>query len=158
MFEGLRKKPTSQYLFKDFNYFMKLDYETLFVKKNQIFSTIFQKMYFVNVKALLYLLKDHWGGNILRRGQWPAAMLAVKRSAGAAPEANLRELHHVHLCQVRTMLTTLALKPRGVDTRRPKQEYQWPQKKDLCPPKNCLKKEIYLCFTAYIFQTWYSVH
>ena len=31
---------------------------------------------------------------------------------------------------------TLALKPRGHVTRSPKQEYQWPHKKDSYPPKN----------------------
>ena len=30
---------------------------------------------------------------------------------------------------------TLALKPRGDITRSPKQGYQWPHKKDSCPPK-----------------------
>ena len=34
---------------------------------------------------------------------------------------------------------TLALKPRGDITRSPKQGYQWPHKKDSCPPK-ILKK------------------
>ena len=32
-------------------------------------------------------------------------------------------------------LLTLALKPRGGYARSPKQGYQWPHKKDLCPPK-----------------------
>ena len=36
---------------------------------------------------------------------------------------------------------TLALKPRGDITRNPKQGYQWPQKKDMCPPKTFLKKK-----------------
>ena len=31
--------------------------------------------------------------------------------------------------------STLALKPRGDIARSPKQGYQWPHKKDLCPPK-----------------------
>ena len=31
--------------------------------------------------------------------------------------------------------STLALKPRADITRSPKQEYQWSNKKDLCPPK-----------------------
>ena len=39
--------------------------------------------------------------------------------------------------------STLALKPRGDITRSPKQGYQWPHKKDSCPPKNILKKKIY---------------
>ena len=31
--------------------------------------------------------------------------------------------------------STLALKPRAYVTRSPNQGYQWPHKKDLCPPK-----------------------
>ena len=31
---------------------------------------------------------------------------------------------------------TVALKPTGDVTRSPKQRYQWPHKKDLCPPNN----------------------
>ena len=37
--------------------------------------------------------------------------------------------------------STLALKPRADVTRSPKQGYQWPHKKDLCPTKNLLKKK-----------------
>ena len=40
---------------------------------------------------------------------------------------NLRNIYHVHLCQVQMRLPTLALKPRGDVTRSPKQGYQWPQ-------------------------------
>ena len=36
---------------------------------------------------------------------------------------------------------TLALKPRGDVTRSPKQGYQWPHRKDSCPPKNLKKKK-----------------
>ena len=36
---------------------------------------------------------------------------------------------------------TLALKPRGDVTRSPKQGYQWPHKKDSCPPKIFKKKK-----------------
>ena len=35
--------------------------------------------------------------------------------------------------------STLALKPRADVTRSPKQWYQWPDEKDLCPPKNLEK-------------------
>ena len=41
---------------------------------------------------------------------------------------NLRNIYHVHLCQVQMRLPTLALKPRGDVTESPKQGYQWPQK------------------------------
>ena len=47
-----------------------------------------------------------------------------------------------HPCQVRIRLPTLALKPRGDVTRSPKQGYQWPHKKDLCPPNFLLKKSL----------------
>ena len=36
--------------------------------------------------------------------------------------------------------STLALNPRADVTRSPKQGYQWPHKKDLCPPKIFFKK------------------
>ena len=63
-----------------------------------------------------------------------AAMLASKRSAGVAPEVNLREcISHICLHQVQIRLPTLVLKPRGDVSRSPKQGYQWPHKKDLCP-------------------------
>ena len=38
----------------------------------------------------------------------------------------------------------LILKLRGDVTRSPKQGYQWPHKKDLCPPK-IFKKDTLLC-------------
>ena len=53
-------------------------------------------------------------------------MLATKRSAGVAPEVNLRECVTLHLCQVRIRLPTLTLKPRRDVTRSPKHGYQWP--------------------------------
>ena len=37
--------------------------------------------------------------------------------------------------------STLALKPREDITRNPKQGYQWPHEKDLCPPKTFPKKK-----------------
>ena len=66
-----------------------------------------------------------------------AAMLTVKRSAGLAPEVNLR-----NSMQARKHASefTLALKPRADVTRSPKQGYQWPHKKDMCPPKTLKKK------------------
>ena len=67
-----------------------------------------------------------------------AAMLTSKQSAGVAPEVNLR------ITQVREHTkkgSTLALKPREDVTRSPKQGYQWPHEKDLCPPKK-IKKDL----------------
>ena len=43
---------------------------------------------------------------------------------------------HTPLLSVNKAEPTLALKPRGDVTRNPKQGYQWPHKKDPCPPKN----------------------
>ena len=50
--------------------------------------------------------------------------------------------------------STLALKPRGDITRSPKQGYQWPHEKDLCPPK--LKKNLIARF-SYISTLNYSI-
>ena len=36
--------------------------------------------------------------------------------------------------------STLALKPRADVTRSPKQGYQWPREKDMCPTKTLTKK------------------
>ena len=69
-----------------------------------------------------------------------AAMLAAKRSAGVASEVNLREWVTCVPRQVQIRLPTLALKPRGDITRSPKQGYQWPHEKDLCPPKFFFQK------------------
>ena len=52
----------------------------------------------------------------------------------------LGNAYHIHFCQVRIRLPTLALKSRGDITRTPKQGYQWPHKKNLCPPKIVLKR------------------
>ena len=48
--------------------------------------------------------------------------------------------YHVRLRQLRIRPPTLALKPRGDVTRSLKQEYQWPNKRDMCPPKVFIKK------------------
>ena len=63
-------------------------------------------------------------------------MLVSIQLTGITLEVNLR------ITQVRkdTKGSTLALKPRADITRNPKQGYQWPHKKDLCPPKVFLKK------------------
>ena len=44
-----------------------------------------------------------------------------------------RNVHHTCLHQVQIRLWTLTLKV----TRSPKQGYQWPIKKDMCPPEVC---------------------
>ena len=54
-----------------------------------------------------------------------AAILTSIQSAGVTPKVNLRNASEG---------STLALKPRGDVIRSPKQGYQWPHKKDLCPP------------------------
>ena len=49
---------------------------------------------------------------------------------------------HMPLLSSNKAEPTLALKPRGDITRSRKQGYQWPHKKDSCPPKIFLKKSI----------------
>ena len=64
-----------------------------------------------------------------------AAMLAAKRLVGVAPEVNLREhVAHIPLSNM-NKASRSGLKPRDV-TRSTKRWYQWPHKKDLCPPKS----------------------
>ena len=76
-----------------------------------------------------------------------AVMVAAKWTAGVTPGFNVREYAtHTSL----PMLSTLALKPRGDITRSLKQEYQWSQRKDLCPPK-MKQKESYL---QWVFKWW----
>ena len=63
-------------------------------------------------------------------------MLTSTQSAGVASEVNLR------ITEVRKHAkgSTLALKPRADVTRSPKQGYQWPHEKDLCPQKKIYEK------------------
>ena len=64
-----------------------------------------------------------------------AVMLAAKRSAGVAPEVNLKEY------VIRTPLpSSNKAAPRGDVTRNPKQGYQWAHKKDSYSPR--IKKKI----------------
>ena len=51
-------------------------------------------------------------------------------------------MYYIHFHQMRIRVPTLALKPRGDVTRCPKQGYQWPHKKDLCPPKISRKQHV----------------
>ena len=69
-----------------------------------------------------------------------AAMLAAKRLAGVTPEVNLKD--HV-TCMPLASVSKAA--QSGFETQRrhhqsPKQGYQWPHRKDLCPPKFFRKK------------------
>ena len=66
-----------------------------------------------------------------------AAMLVTKRSAGVAPDVNLRERAIcTHALSANKAEPILALKPRRDITRSPKQGYQWPHKINYsCPPK-----------------------
>ena len=60
--------------------------------------------------------------------------VTTERSAGVAPEVIFRE--HTSCMpppSADKAEPTLALKPRGDITRSPKQGYQWPHRKDLCP-------------------------
>ena len=63
-----------------------------------------------------------------------------ERSAGVAPEVNLREtVTLTHLPSVNKGEPSLAMKPRGDVTRSLKQGHQWPHKKDSCSSK--IKKQ-----------------
>ena len=65
-------------------------------------------------------------------------MLTSIQSAGVAPEVNLRTSAQAR--KHASKKSTLALKPRADVTRSLKQGYQWPHKKDSCPPKIFKKK------------------
>ena len=62
-----------------------------------------------------------------------AVMLTSIQSAGVTPEVNLRIKHADEKAHKKG--STQALKPRADIIRSPKQGYQWPHKKDLCPLK-----------------------
>ena len=59
-------------------------------------------------------------------------MLTSCQSAVVAPQVNLRNSMQVR--KYGSKKSTLALKPRTDVTISPKQGYQWPHEKDLCPP------------------------
>ena len=67
-------------------------------------------------------------------------MLGTKRLVGVTSEVNLSELISCIPLPSVIRMSTLALKPGGDITRTSKQVYQWPHKKDLCPPKIFKKK------------------
>ena len=78
-------------------------------------------------------------------------MLAARRLVGVASEMNLRE----RVTQTQSDKPTLALKPRGEVTRIPKQGYQWPHKKDSCPPKKIVENDwdmflILICIVLFV--------
>ena len=64
-----------------------------------------------------------------------AVMLAAKKSVSVAPEVKHREcVTHIPLPSVHEAAHSDFGTQRNI-TRSPKQGYQWPHKKDLCPPK-----------------------
>ena len=69
-------------------------------------------------------------------------MLAIKRSAGVAPEVNLRNPLHARQesMQARGYRPNLVLKSQGRRHQKTKTGYPWPNKNDWCPPKNFKKK------------------
>ena len=72
---------------------------------------------------------------------WPPFL----QLAGVTPEGNLR----ITTCDKHVSKgSTLALKLRADITRSRKQGYQWPHKKDSCPPKNVLFFEIVSFFCS----------
>ena len=65
----------------------------------------------------------------------------VGRCHGRGEPQGMCNITHMPLLSSNKAEPTLALKPRGDVTRSPKQEYQWPHKKDSCPPKILKKKK-----------------
>ena len=74
-----------------------------------------------------------------------AARLTFIRSADV-PKVNLL------ITQVRKQAkgSNLDFKPRAVLTISPIQGYQWPHKKDLCPPKIYLRKKMMMMMKGYL--------
>ena len=95
----------------------------------------------VEVRHLFEMVRDSWAGTLEPHqclySTWidngSATMLAAKRPAGVQ-----RWLGGLYCCaqaMKHNEESTLAFKPRADVTRSPKQEYQWPHKKDWCPPQ-----------------------
>ena len=73
---------------------------------------------------------------LMHVGNWLAALLATKRSAGIAPKVGLRKCTlHSPPQKVNMAEPTLALKPRGDVTRKPKQG-QWH------PKRTCVRQKL----------------
>ena len=68
-----------------------------------------------------------------------AAILAAERSAGVIPELNLRNLLHTGNEKYKQGCVYPGFETQGKCHQKCKTVYQWPHKKDLCPPKYFLK-------------------
>ena len=69
-------------------------------------------------------------------GKQPAAMLAIKRSAGVAPEVYLRDyISHTPQPSANTAAHSGFETQRRHHQKAKRQVYQWPHTKDLCPSK-----------------------
>ena len=83
-----------------------------------------------------------------------AVMLASKKLVGVTPEVNLRQ-HVTHIL----LPSTNKAGHSGFETQRCHQRskagYQWPHKKDLCPP-NLKKKKIFAIIEQSV--KWNSCH
>ena len=77
-----------------------------------------------------------------RRLSCHAGCLEVSRCHIRGESQEMCNIKHTPPLSSNKAEPTLALKPRGDVTRSPKQGYQWPHKKDSCPPKFFLKKKI----------------
>ena len=93
-------------------------------------------------------LKKHVGQSGLN------AMLAIKRSAGVAPNMNLGNLW-VTIMQMRA--STLTWKPKEDITKRLEQGYQWPQKKRRYSPVRKVF-EIHQIRLKFVVSLSYSFH
>ena len=87
------------------------------------------------IESVILLLLKHAYGEV-------TGCHAGHQEVGRCCTRGESEVYYVGFCQVQIRLPTLALKPRGDIIRSPKQGYQWPHKKDLCPPKIFQKKGI----------------
>ena len=92
------------------------------------------------------------------------AIIQMSRNHAMGRHAGCQEVGRCHTrgesedsveARKRASDSTLALKPRADVTRSPKQGYQRPYKKDVCPPKNLILKNV---SKSYWFQIILQVH
>ena len=79
-----------------------------------------------------------------------AVMLNLKRLAGATPDLNSGNVHHIHLCQVWIWLPTLALKPNETSLKVKNQGIRGPTKRHVSTKK--FKKEKVFSTSSYFFR------
>ena len=83
------------------------------------------------------ILADISAGTWIKKAQLPCWPLYSQQ---VSHQRWISGIHCMQATKHASEESTLALKLRGDVTRSPKQGYQWPHKKDSCPPKYFLKK------------------